>query len=78
MLLDILEDYCNFRGYEYCRIDGSTDMEVRDKGINDFTAPGSKKFIYLLSTRAGGLGLNLMTADTVILYDSDWNPQMDL
>lgn len=78
MLLDILEDYCNLRGYEYCRIDGSTDMDIRDQGISDFTAPNSKKFIYLLSTRAGGLGLNLMTADTVVLYDSDWNPQMDL
>ncbi|KRW99907.1 P-loop containing nucleoside triphosphate hydrolase [Pseudocohnilembus persalinus] len=78
MLLDVLEDYCNLRQYNYCRIDGSTDMDTRDKGINDFTKPNSDKFIFLLSTRAGGLGINLMTADTVVLYDSDWNPQMDL
>lgn len=77
-LLDILEDYCYFRGYEYCRIDGSTDHEVRIQAIDEYNAPNSKKFIFLLTTRAGGLGINLTTADTVILYDSDWNPQADL
>ncbi|KAH3903178.1 DNA translocase SCDLUD_000794 [Saccharomycodes ludwigii] len=77
-LLDILEDYCYLRGYEYCRIDGSTAHEDRIKAIDDYNAPNSKKFIFLLTTRAGGLGINLVTADTVILYDSDWNPQADL
>lgn len=79
-MLDILEDYCceQMRGYPYCRIDGSTDSETRERMIEEFNAEGSNKFIFLLSTRAGGLGINLATADTVILYDSDWNPQVDL
>jgi SWI/SNF-related matrix-associated actin-dependent regulator of chromatin subfamily A member 5 len=79
-MLDILEDYCcdQMRGYSYCRIDGSTDSETRERMIEAFNAEESDKFIFLLSTRAGGLGINLATADTVILYDSDWNPQVDL
>lgn len=77
-LLDIMEDYCYFRGYEYCRIDGSTAHEDRINAIDDYNAPDSKKFIFLLTTRAGGLGINLTTADVVVLYDSDWNPQADL
>ena len=58
------------RQYKYCRIDGNTDHENREKGIDDFNAPDSDKFCFILSTRAGGLGINLQTADTVILYDS--------
>lgn len=77
-MLDILEDYCRFREYKYCRLDGNTELDDRQAQIDDYTSPGSDKFIFLISTRAGGLGLNLMTANTVILYDSDWNPQMDL
>uniref|UniRef100_A0A2P2MQR2 Uncharacterized protein n=1 Tax=Rhizophora mucronata TaxID=61149 RepID=A0A2P2MQR2_RHIMU len=77
-LLDILEDYLIFRGYQYCRIDGNTGGEDRDASIEAFNKPGSEKFVFLLSTRAGGLGINLATADVVILYDSDWNPQVDL
>ncbi|KAI9195095.1 hypothetical protein LWI28_011572 [Acer negundo] len=77
-LLDILEDYLMFRGYLYCRIDGNTGGEDRDASIESFNTPGSEKFVFLLSTRAGGLGINLATADVVILYDSDWNPQVDL
>ncbi|KAM0954320.1 putative calcium/calmodulin-dependent protein kinase chromatin remodeling ISWI family [Dioscorea sansibarensis] len=77
-LLDILEDYLMFRGYQYCRIDGNTGGEERDASIEAFNQPGSEKFVFLLSTRAGGLGINLATADVVILYDSDWNPQVDL
>ncbi|XP_057416837.1 ISWI chromatin-remodeling complex ATPase CHR17-like [Lotus japonicus] len=77
-LLDILEDYLMFRGYKYCRIDGNTGGEDRDASIEAFNKPGSEKFVFLLSTRAGGLGINLATADIVILYDSDWNPQVDL
>lgn len=77
-LLDILEDYMRYRGYEYSRIDGQTKQEERDDAMDAYNAPHSSKFAFLLSTRAGGLGINLQTADTVILYDSDWNPQMDL
>lgn len=77
-LLDILEDYLVYRGYQYCRIDGNTGGEDRDASIDAFNKPGSEKFVFLLSTRAGGLGINLATADIVILYDSDWNPQVDL
>ncbi|KAJ9582248.1 hypothetical protein L9F63_003377 [Diploptera punctata] len=77
-MLDILEDYCHWRGYNYCRLDGQTPHEDRQRQINEYNAPGSEKFIFMLSTRAGGLGINLATADVVIIYDSDWNPQMDL
>ncbi|KAF9215123.1 hypothetical protein BGZ59_002233 [Podila verticillata] len=77
-VLDILEDYCVFRGYEYCRIDGQTGHEDRVAAIDEYNKPDSSKFIFLLTTRAGGLGINLVTADIVILYDSDWNPQVDL
>ncbi|XP_029463739.1 probable global transcription activator SNF2L1 isoform X1 [Rhinatrema bivittatum] len=77
-LMDILEDYCMWRGYEYCRLDGQTPHEEREEAIETFNAPNSSKFIFMLSTRAGGLGINLATADVVILYDSDWNPQVDL
>lgn len=71
-LLDILEDYLLMRNYDYCRIDGSTSSEDREEAIQSFNAEDSKKFIFLLSTRAGGLGINLATADVVMLYDSDW------
>lgn len=77
-LLDILEDYCVFREYKYCRIDGGTAHEDRIAAIDEYNAPGSEKFVFLLTTRAGGLGINLTSADIVILYDSDWNPQADL
>ncbi|KAL5228433.1 hypothetical protein ABZP36_016698 [Zizania latifolia] len=77
-LLDILEDYLMYKGYQYCRIDGNTGGEDRDASIEAFNKPGSEKFVFLLSTRAGGLGINLATADVVVLYDSDWNPQADL
>lgn len=77
-VLDILEDYCLWRGFQYCRLDGSTAHEDRVRDIDEFNRPGSEKFIYLLTTRAGGLGINLATADTVVMYDSDWNPQVDL
>lgn len=66
-VLDILEDYCRLTGYNYCRIDGNTAGEDRDRQMDVFNAPGSDKFIFLLSTRAGGLGINLYTADVVIL-----------
>ncbi|OJJ49239.1 hypothetical protein ASPZODRAFT_140162 [Penicilliopsis zonata CBS 506.65] len=77
-VLDILEDYCVFREYKYCRIDGTTAHEDRIASIDEYNKPGSEKFIFLLTTRAGGLGINLTSADIVVLYDSDWNPQADL
>lgn len=77
-LLDILEDYCVFREYKYCRIDGGTAHEDRIAAIDEYNKPDSEKFIFLLTTRAGGLGINLTSADIVVLYDSDWNPQADL
>eukprot|EP00744_Colponema_vietnamica_P007114 GILI01010266.1.p1 GENE.GILI01010266.1~~GILI01010266.1.p1 ORF type:complete len:934 (-),score=213.90 GILI01010266.1:87-2684(-) len=77
-MLDILEDYLDLRGYKFCRIDGNTSGLERDGQMASFNNPNSDKFIFLLSTRAGGLGINLQAANHVILYDSDWNPQMDL
>lgn len=59
-------------------LSGNTSGEDREAQIDTYNAEGSEKFVFLLSTRAGGLGINLYTADIVILYDSDWNPQMDL
>ncbi|TMW51135.1 hypothetical protein DOY81_003751 [Sarcophaga bullata] len=77
-MLDILEDYCLWRSYQYCRLDGQTPHEDRNRQIQEFNMDNSTKFVFMLSTRAGGLGINLATADVVIIYDSDWNPQMDL
>lgn len=76
-LLDILEQLCELKGYTYRRMDGSTKAELRTQFLEEFNAEGSDIFIFLLSTRAGGQGINLQTADTVILFDSDWNPMMD-
>jgi len=76
-MLDIIADYLDFRGFEHSRLDGSMKMEDRQDHIHSFNTD-PERFVFLLSTRAGGLGLNLMTADTVIIYDSDWNPQCDL
>ncbi|KXL48029.1 hypothetical protein M433DRAFT_63456 [Acidomyces richmondensis BFW] len=77
-MLDILGDYLQLRGYQFQRLDGTIAASTRRLAIDHFNAPGSQDFCFLLSTRAGGLGINLMTADTVILFDSDWNPQADL
>ncbi|KAF2765047.1 hypothetical protein EJ03DRAFT_280835 [Teratosphaeria nubilosa] len=77
-MLDILSDYLQLRGYQYQRLDGTIAAGTRRMAIDHFNAPDSQDFCFLLSTRAGGLGINLMTADTVILFDSDWNPQADL
>ncbi|CAK8672740.1 unnamed protein product [Clavelina lepadiformis] len=76
-LLDILEDYCSYKDFTYSRLDGSTKCDDRERNINNFNSD-KNQFLFLLSTRAGGLGINLTAADTVIIYDSDWNPQNDL
>lgn len=77
-MLDILEDYLIMRGYRYARLDGSTGRARRNLQMKMFNKPESETFIFLLSTRAGGLGINLTAADTVIFYDSDLNPQVDI
>lgn len=77
-MLDIIARYLNLRGLSFQRIDGTVHSSIRRSSIDHFNSPGSTDFCFLLSTRAGGLGINLMTADTVILFDSDWNPQADL
>jgi chromatin-remodeling ATPase INO80 len=75
-MIDLMEEYLTYRNYKYCRLDGSTKLEDRRDTVHDFqTRP--EIFIFLLSTRAGGLGINLTAADTVIFYDSDWNPTID-
>jgi len=76
--MTILEDYCKYRNYSALRLDGSTTGDEREKRMELFNATDSPYFIFMLSTRAGGLGLNLASADTVIIFDSDWNPMMDL
>ena len=77
-IMNIMEDFLRFRGVKYLRLDGATKAEDRSELLRLFNEPGSEYFCFLLSTRAGGLGLNLQTADTVIIYDSDWNPHQDL
>ncbi|MED6183760.1 putative ATP-dependent DNA helicase chr12 [Stylosanthes scabra] len=76
-LMDILEIYLRLHDFKFLRLDGSTKTEERGSLLRKFNAPDSPYFMFLLSTRAGGLGLNLQSADTVIIFDSDWNPQMD-
>lgn len=77
-MLDILEDFLEGEGYKYERIDGGITGSLRQEAIDRFNAPGAQQFCFLLSTRAGGLGINLATADTVVIYDSDWNPHNDI
>ncbi|KAF2176801.1 hypothetical protein K469DRAFT_645313 [Zopfia rhizophila CBS 207.26] len=77
-IMNIMEDFLRLKGMAYLRLDGSTKADDRSDLLKLFNAPNSPYFCFLLSTRAGGLGLNLQTADTVIIYDSDWNPHQDL
>lgn len=76
--LDIVEDYFKYRDIKFLRVDGSTDRLVRTVNLAEFNKPNSPYFVLLMTTRAGGLGINAQSADTVILLDSDWNPQVDL
>merc|ERR1740139_997056 len=88
-VLNVIEDYLHWKQWKYCRIDGSTNIDERQKQMDVFNAEktsgqnGSRNdsddrfFVFLLSTRAGGLGINLATADTCIIFDSDWNPHQD-
>ena len=77
-IMNIMEDFMRYRGFQYLRLDGSTKSEERADLLKAFNAEDSPYFCFLLSTRAGGLGLNLQSADTVIIFDSDWNPHQDL
>ncbi|XP_070711097.1 chromodomain-helicase-DNA-binding protein 3 isoform X1 [Pempheris klunzingeri] len=77
-MLDLLEDFLDHEGYKYERIDGGVTGAQRQEAIDRFNAPGACQFCFLLSTRAGGLGINLATADTVVIFDSDWNPHNDI
>ncbi|PWN28122.1 hypothetical protein BDZ90DRAFT_246039 [Jaminaea rosea] len=80
-ILDIIQDWAEeYKNFKTCRIDGTTAQEVRRAQMKSFNEDSSEDSVklFLLSTRAGGLGINLVAADTVIFYDSDWNPQMDL
>ncbi|KAG8384014.1 hypothetical protein BUALT_Bualt04G0074100 [Buddleja alternifolia] len=77
-ILDIMDFYFSEKGFQVCRIDGNVKLAERRRQIEEFNDVNSDYRIFLLSTRAGGLGINLTAADTCILYDSDWNPQMDL
>lgn len=75
-MLDILEAFLNLNGHTYVRLDGSTGVDARQCLMDRFNND-TKIFCFILSTRSGGLGINLTGADTVIFYDSDWNPAMD-
>lgn len=77
-MLDLLGDLMRISGYQFQRLDGSSTRMERQRAMEAFNSESSRDFCFLLSTRAGGLGINLSTADTVIIFDSDWNPQNDL
>jgi SWI/SNF-related matrix-associated actin-dependent regulator of chromatin subfamily A member 5 len=77
-VLDILDDYLRFKRIAHCRIDGSTASSDRQSMIDDFVNPNTDKRVFLLSTRAGGLGINLVSANFVFIFDADFNPQSDL
>lgn len=69
--------FFDYRRIKHFILDGSTKLEERTERMLEFNWPGTEYNVFILSTRAGGLGLNLQTADTVIIFDSDWNPKID-
>ena len=75
-MLDLIEQYLTSRDIQFCRLDGSTNRVQRQIDIKQFNQPGSTLSVFLCSTRAGGLGITLTSADTVVIYDSDFNPQV--
>ncbi|KAI9034495.1 SNF2 family N-terminal domain-containing protein [Hyaloraphidium curvatum] len=76
--MNVLEDYMIWRGWKWLRLDGNSKGEIREEALSKFNAADSEYNLFILTTRAGGLGLNLQAADTVIIFDSDWNPHQDL
>lgn len=75
-MLDVLEAFLNYHGHIYLRLDGTTKVEQRQHYMERFNED-KRIFVFILSTRSGGVGINLTGADTVIFYDSDWNPTCD-
>lgn len=76
--LDLLQDMCLHLGYTFCRLDGHTPTGQRQRLVNNFNSPYSQDFLFLLSSKAGGVGLNLVGASHLVLYDIDWNPANDM
>lgn len=76
--LDLLEDLCVAMGYTFCRLDGHTPTGQRQRLVDGFNSPYSQNFLFLLSSKAGGVGLNLVGASHLVLYDIDWNPANDI
>ncbi|CAD7961014.1 unnamed protein product [Amoebophrya sp. A120] len=77
MVLDELEAYCKWRNWKYLRLDGTTNKVIRELDVKEFNSPDSHHLIFLMSTRAGGVGINLQSANFVCIYDQDWNPHID-
>uniref|UniRef100_A0A8C2WWD6 RAD54 homolog B n=1 Tax=Cyclopterus lumpus TaxID=8103 RepID=A0A8C2WWD6_CYCLU len=76
--LDLLQDLCVNVGYTFCRLDGHTPTNQRQRLVDGFNSPYSQNFLFLLSSKAGGVGLNLVGASHLVLYDIDWNPANDI
>lgn len=76
--LDLLQDLCAVLGYTFCRLDGHTPTGQRQRLVDGFNSPHSQNFLFLLSSKAGGVGLNLVGASHLVLYDIDWNPANDI
>lgn len=76
--LDLLQDLFGHMGYTFCRLDGHTPTGQRQRLVDSFNSPYSQNFLFLLSSKAGGVGLNLIGASHLVLYDIDWNPANDI
>lgn len=77
MLIEVMQTFFEYKGIKYLKLDGAMKQEERHENMMKFEKPDSEERIFVLSTRAGGTGVNLQAANTVIIFDSDWNPQMD-
>ena len=77
-MLQLIEEYLKCKDYKYERIDGQVKAKERQASIDRYNNPHKKRDVFLLSTKAGGVGINLTSANVVIIYDSDWNPQNDV